>query len=79
MLSDANTPIDVPGEIQLLIALISQAYADLRKQHEPNIRNAAIAFFRNETQILSIVCDLLDLDVSVVQRHVQRTYPDINL
>jgi hypothetical protein len=66
----AHTP-----EYALLLAILHQAYVDLRDSAPAQERTSSLAFFENERRHLEWLCDLADLDYTGIQVAVRRQYP----
>ena len=66
----AHTP-----EYALLLAILPQAYVDLRDNAPAQERTSSLAFFAHERRHLEWLCDLADLDYTAIQAAGRRQYP----
>ena len=62
-------------EYALVLAILHQAYVDLRDTAPPQERVNSLAFFGNERRHLEWLCDLANLDHTGIQDAVRRQYP----
>jgi hypothetical protein len=75
MTPDAHQTLAHTPEYVLLLAILHQAYVDLRDNAPAQERANSIAFFGNERRHLEWLCDLADLDYTGIQDAVMRQYP----
>jgi hypothetical protein len=62
-------------EYALVLAILRQAYVDLRDTAPVQERANSLAFFGNERCHLEWLCDLANLDHTGIQDAVRRQYP----
>ena len=73
----SETTQTLPGEHQLLTAVLRQALLDLNPTASARDRSESVTFFRNAHGSFQTMCDLLGLDHEQVQALVERQYPEV--
>jgi len=71
----APAPLD--AEHNLIAAIFHRAILDLKPNTEPYAQAAARRFWRGDAGELAWWCDLLDLNMTQVQRRIRALYPDL--
>jgi hypothetical protein len=72
----SQTLVHTP-EYALVLAILHQAYVDLRDTAPAQERANSLAFFGNERRHLEWLCDLASLDHTGIQDAVRRQYPGV--
>ena len=75
MTPDGHQTVVHTPEYALVLAILHQAYVDLRDTAPAQERANSLAFFGNERRHLEWLCDLADLDHTGIQDAVRRQYP----
>ena len=70
----SQTLVHTP-EYALVLAILRQAYVDLRDTAPAQERANSLAFFGNERGHLECLCGLANLDHTEIQDAVRRQYP----
>jgi hypothetical protein len=78
-MAEPDTTPHQSGEWELLAQVLAQAIRDLAPRMAPHVRLEAARFFRNERGDLTWLCELLDVDVGMLQRRIMQDYPEVGL